>query len=62
MHTPIECSGCGKHIGDHIIYPWTAYGQDSPEDIYFDNDSVVYGKSGTYCDEQCMLEAQDKEI
>lgn len=61
MRIPINCNGCSSLIGHHHTYPWTDNGQDPPEDVYFDEDELIFGKLGVYCCTQCFLESGDEE-
>lgn len=59
MRTPIECDSCGSEIGQHYEYPWTSRGQDPPEDVFYEEDEVVYGKKGIYCSRECCEGSND---
>ncbi len=61
MCEPILCSNCSILIGKSYEYLWDAHGQDPPEDIFYNEDDVVFGKNGVYCSERCFQESEDTE-
>ena len=61
MRSEINCDNCGNPVGSHYEYSWTPSGQDPPENIFFDEDNIIYGKQGTYCSLECFKESEDTE-
>ena|SRR5215472_12404490 len=57
MRSEINCTGCGIPIGTHVEYSEGYYGQDPPEDIFDNEDEVVFDfDDNPFCTQTCMDE------
>jgi len=55
QRSDVECTGCGALIGVEHSYNCGYYGQDPPETIFEDEDSVVFDEENNpFCTQECM--------